>query len=219
MALDYSHKKGRNVMMQPKREWIESLSPGKKLTYETGEFLVSPLIADNRVFIIQQGRARIYLSGESKEMTLGYLNAGTPYVTHTRAWVQAVEPTTVETWPLKQIRALMEARPGLAIGALQEVGLLLHNAISIVEDLAFRSVEARLARYLLVELRQQGSDEIDLVGNTEIMASLLGTSRQTLSTIFNQLIRNDLLERTGRQRIRIKHADILEQIAGALSAN
>ncbi|MDD2815403.1 MAG: Crp/Fnr family transcriptional regulator [Thiotrichaceae bacterium] len=199
--------------------WLPSLDGGQVKNFSAGEIISRPDKTANQFFIVQRGQARIFLCADSKELTIGYLKPNSIYVTHTRAWIAAMETTEIMSWPIRQLQALMSAKPELAVAAMQEIGTMLHNTIDIVEDLAFRSVESRLARYLLVEYRQQQQRTIKLSGNTEILASLLGTSRQTLSTLINRLIKDEILQRAERQHITLLNLEHLEQLAQRMSAS
>lgn len=196
----------------------ESLPVGQIYHYPTRTVITRPGQNPDNIFIVEQGRARICLYGGPREQTLGYLNPGSLFVTHTPAWVETLEPTQIRSWPLQQLRSLIQADANIAISALREVGKILHTTIAMVEDLAFRSVESRLARYLLTESRQQQSLQITLSSNTEILASLLGTSRQTLSTLINRLIKAQVIRRLERQVLVLENPQYLTELAGQLSA-
>ncbi|MDO6805003.1 helix-turn-helix domain-containing protein, partial [Wenyingzhuangia sp. 1_MG-2023] len=54
---------------------------------------------------------------------------------------------------------------------------------------------------------------IQLTGQTELLASLLGTSRQTLSTLLNRMIRDGLVARPDRQHLILLDTQRLQQLA------
>jgi len=198
---------------QPTRDWIQNLPAGHRSQYNSGDVIARPDSEANCVFLINSGSARICLSAEHKELTLGQLKAGSLYVTHTRAWVEALETTETTRWPIQQLTSLIADTPELALAAMREVGLILYQATNLIEDLAFRSVESRLARYLILEQQNQQSSLIQLTGHTELLASLLGTSRQTLSTLINRWIRDGLLEKPDRQSLRLLNPEQLQKMA------
>jgi len=200
-------------MYHSNSDWLPKLDEGQAKVYTAGEIIFRPDKTSNRFFIVQSGQARIFLGAEDKEFTIGYLKPRSLYVTHTRAWIEAMTTTEIMSWPIKQLKMLMSTQPELAITAMQEIGSILHNTIDIIEDLAFRSVESRLARYLLMEYHQQQQLTIELSSNTEILASLLGTSRQTLSTLINQMIKTGTLERVDRRHLTLLNISHLERLA------
>jgi len=199
--------------------WLSELSKGQTRHYVKGDIVFRPDKTENRFFIMQTGLARIFLCTDNKELTIGYLRENSLYVTHTRAWIEAMSEVQITSWPLSQLKNLMTVRPEFAIASMQEIGGMLHNTIDIIEDLAFRSVESRFARYLLTEYHQQKSTTIEVMGNTEILASLLGTSRQTLSTLMNRMLKDKVLERVDRRYLVLVDIPYLENLVAGMSAS
>ncbi|MBB4302032.1 CRP-like cAMP-binding protein [Rhodobium orientis] len=194
-------------------DWLGQLDEGRRQNFAAGEMISQPEADDNRLFVLTSGRARIWLAGESRALTLALLGPGGIYVTHTRAWVEALEAAETRSWPLSELRALIAERPELAIAALGEIGQVLSGAITLIEDLAFRRVEARLARLLITEAGRQGTDVVHLPESTETLASLCGTSRQTLSTLLNRMVRTGLIARPDRRHLAIADPAGLRDIA------
>ncbi|ALG68842.1 Crp/Fnr family transcriptional regulator [Beggiatoa leptomitoformis] len=199
--------------------WLPTLEEGQARVYVAGEIISRPEKTADQFFVIQQGQARVFLCADNKELTIGYLKPNSIYVTHTRAWIEAVTDTEIMSWPIRQLKALMSVKPEIAVSAMQEIGTMLRNTLDIIEDLAFRSVEARLARYLLMEYNEQKQTTIKLIGNTEILASLLGTTRQTFSTIINRMIKEGILNRADRQCLTLLNLTYLAQLAKGMSAS
>jgi len=202
--------------------WLSRRERGRVSRHAPGSALARPETAeqapqDNRFFVLTEGLARISLIGAGRELVLGHLRPGGLYVSHTRAWVMAVEECKITSWPVRDMLELVSREPELGVQAFREIGTILQGALSLVEDLAFRPVESRLARFLLAEALRQGGPELLLDGSTESLAAGLGTSRQTLSTLLNRLIRDGTLARTGRRRLKLCDATRLERMAAVSS--
>ncbi|PTW52197.1 MULTISPECIES: Crp/Fnr family transcriptional regulator [Rhodovulum] len=197
----------------PHSAWLAELPGGLRRRFQPGEAIARPGDGPDRLFVLDAGLARICLNGAARELTIGYLRPGGIYVTHTRAWIEALAPSTVVSWPVSEMLALVTRQPALGLAAFREVGQLLHGAMNLIEDLAFRPVESRLARFLLGERRLQHSDRIRLIDSTESLASALGTSRQTLSTLINKLIREGVLARPDRRHLALCDIARLEELA------
>ena len=60
-----------------------------------GYLLSGPNCATNQVFIVRSGRLKVYISGGNRELSLGYLECGDIYTTHTPTYVQAVAPSSI----------------------------------------------------------------------------------------------------------------------------
>lgn len=197
----------------PHTEWLSRLPKGLRRRYAPGETIARPEARTDRFFVLDSGLARIGLNAAAKELVLGYLRPGGIYVTHTRAWVEAMAPCEVISWPVEEMLGLVAREPELGTAAFREIGRVLHGALSLIEDLAFRPVESRLARFLLAERQTQGSDRIRLIDTTEALASALGTSRQTLSTLLNRLIREGVIARPDRRHLLLLRPDRLQDLS------
>lgn len=196
--------------------WIDQLPNGRKTEFSAGSYLAQPNQSSNSIFAIEKGRARILLMGSVREQTLGYLEVGSIFVTHTPTWIEATEPVTIVSWPIMQLRGLIIDQPDIAMIALREIGKLMHNSLMLIEDLAFRSVEERLARYLLSQM-DTDDQTVTLRDTTETLATLLGTSRQTLSSMLTRLQKNGAISKRNRQVFQIVDVDYLGKLANALS--
>ena len=78
------------------------------------------------------------------------------------------------------------------------LGGILKNTFSIVDGLALRDVSARLARYLMSTAQENapgpdGRRRVRLQLSGEKLAQSLGATRQTISTLLNDLTRSGIL--------------------------
>lgn len=182
------------------RSFVPRSFPKKGLMFE-------PRDKRDAVFIITKGRARVYLAYEDKEFTLVILERGDVYSTHTRAYVAALEETSILSSETSHIRRQLLRMPEFTGTMVRVLGEVLKHSISIIDNLAFLDVEKRLRSFLSFECARTGAPQpeggvlLDLGLSTEQLASLLGTTRQTLSTILNTLARQELLEVRGRGTI------------------
>ncbi len=180
----------------------------------------------DQVLVVKRGRLRVYLTTPERELSLVYLNEGDVFSTHTRAQLQAVQPTLL----LMAQRAVIERElahyPALQRAVISVLATVLNQAITLIEDLAFHQVRGRIARYLLrcadrqkVAVEPGSAIRLDL--GLEEIAALLGTTRQTASTELNALMHAGILAREGRHHIKICMPDRLQACAreNAVSAS
>jgi len=180
-----------------------------------GCLFTTPGDARNQVLIIERGRLRVYLAGESRELSLSFLEPGDIYTTHTPTYVEAVAPTRLWLMDTGAFARKLASDPSVTPVMMRVLGRLLVNAVNLIEDLAFREVPARLARFLtgMAERRGRPLDggiwllPLDL--GTEDIASLLGSTRQTVSSLLNQWEREGILQRQGRRVFYIYQLDAL----------
>jgi CRP-like cAMP-binding protein len=179
-----------------------------------GYLLSTPQQSSNLVFLVRSGRLRVYLAGENRSLTLSFLEPGDIYTTHTPTFIETVEPTSLWVTETAEFAAKLMTDPAVVPMIMRVLGRLLQSTVGLVEDLAFREVPMRLARFLLglAERRGQHLDQgwlVPLDLSTEEIASLLGTTRQTVSTLINQWQRDGILVRQGRRNLLIRSLEEL----------
>lgn len=196
---------------------VEGVLAGFELQEFPRDYLLStPESARDQVFIVRSGRLRVYLAGENRELSLSFLEPGDIYTTHTPTYVETVAPTQLWVMDTKSFARKLACDPGATPVMMRVLGRLLSNAVNLIEDLAFREVPTRLARFLLglAARRGQAVDRgclIPLDLGMEDIASLLGSTRQTVSALINQWEREGILQRQGRRSLLILSLPALEQ--------
>ena len=187
-------------------------------SYAAKSLIFSSDETDNLVFIVQSGRARVYLAYEDKEFTLGILGKGDIYSTHSGSFIEALDATELLVMNLATFRTRMVGIPEVTTTMVRVLGNILRNSFSIIDGLVFMDAGKRLTAFLLNEARQSGTAEnggvsvhIDLP--IEQMACLIGATRQTVSTMLNDLARQGLLEKRARGLYFIPDLDLLEHFA------
>jgi CRP-like cAMP-binding protein len=187
-----------------------------------GQLLSTPRQPLNQVFIVRSGRLRVYLASDARELSLAILEAGDIYSTHTPTFVRSLEAAELWVIGMREFAVKLAQEPAVAPLVMRVLGRILNNAVSLMEDLAFRDVPARLARFLIRQAEQRGVPcaegcELPLNLGTEDIACLLGTTRQSVSSLINQWQREGLLTRRGRRSLLIHDAAALmaRSLAGA----
>lgn len=196
-------------------------------SFPAKSLMFTPREERDAVFIITRGRARVYLAYEDKEFTLAILERGDVFSTHTRAFVASLKETTIMSAETAHIRRQLLRIPEFTGTMVRVLGDVLSHSITIIDNLAFLDVEKRLKSFLRYECDRacaragQGCQApsstqpergvlLDLGLTTEHLASLLGTTRQTLSTILNALAKQGLLELRGRGLIHVPDPEALD---------
>jgi len=177
--------------------------------------LSTPGQQENQVFVVRSGRLRVYLTGANRELSLAFLEPGDIYTTHTPAYVQTVAACELWTMDIARFARKLAHEPDIHPAIMRVMGRLLSNAVALIDDLAFREVPARLARFLvgLAQRRAQTGEQgwlLELDLSTQDIASLLGSTRQTVSSLLNQWQREGILQRQGRRRLLICQLEALQ---------
>ncbi len=184
-------------------------------SFQKGCLIYTPGYDDDLVFIIKEGKVRIYLAVEDKEFSLTILGPGDIYVTHTRTYVSAVEDVILLTMPTMQFHRYMIDHPALSRTVTSILGELLKQSFSIIDNLVFKDIAGRLAVFFLHEAEATGTNTGDgtllhLDLTMEQLAAIIGSSRQTVSTILSSMQRSDVVRKVRRGVYCIPNLDLLK---------
>jgi len=172
----------------------------------------------DQVFIVQQGRLRIYLAVEDKDFSLAVLEPGDIYATHTRVHIEALEDAVLLFMPTSRLHACMAVHPALSRTIISILGTVLKQSFSIIESLVFKDIRQRLTDFFLHEAADNGVREehgaaIRLSLTTTQLAAIVGSSRQTVSTIMGDMLRDGVLVKKRRGVFLIPNLDLLRNSA------
>lgn len=190
-----------------------------KKSFAKDGVIYAPDETEDLVFIIKSGRVRVYLAYEDKEFTLAILGPGDLYATHAGCYIQAFDDATLLVANVHSVKAVMDRVPMFTRTMVRVLGNILHNSFSIIGGLAFKDIYARLKDYILSEAKESGTPEdggilLALNLTTEQLAQLMGATRQTVSTLLNDMVRAGLMEKRGRGKYFIPDMDALKEAAG-----
>lgn len=143
------------------------------------------------LFMVLRGRVRLSRTApDGREQVLAMVGPGEhfnpvplfdggPNPTTARA----MSPVVCLLLPREDLLALIRRHPDLALAALSAMAGQLRELVTLVEDLAFRSVRARLARLLLAEAGE-GAAELthqELAERTGTVREIVGRALRRLS--------------------------------------
>lgn len=213
-----------NLLQELEREPLDSLRcEFTERRFPKNSLVFEPRHPENMIFIVKEGRIRIYLAFEDKEFTLALLEPGDVYSTHTRAFVAALDDATVLTMDTAAFMACMAAMPELSQKVVSVLGDLLKQSFSIIHGLAFHEIGARLSEYLAYEARSNGIHGpngvlVSLGMTVEELAGMIGSTRQTVSKLINGMIRDGLIIKKARGTYLIPDLALLQVNASLESA-
>ncbi|EPR43173.1 transcriptional regulator, Crp/Fnr family [Desulfovibrio sp. X2] len=201
LRMDLSRENLLDVLEQPEFEALRAIFVSRR--YGRRRIIFRPGEAENMVFIVASGKVRIFFAHEDKELTLSILKPGDIYTTHTRAFVQAFKDSTILTADAEAFRRALPDHPALAYSMIRVLGDLLRKAYSMIIRLAFLSARRRLEEYLAHEAEQRGMKSPDGVRvhldlTVEQLASILGSTRQTISSLLGEMASEGLLHKEER---------------------
>lgn len=188
--------------------------------------------AADRVYLLRSGRVRLLRAGgigpdglRMDDCLHAVLRPGDLFGEALRPADGQLEETAVaqgevEAWCIesRDLRALVEARPVLALELLRALSDRTRTLRRRVNALTFKEVPARLAETILSLSETHGErcnhgGDVDLRGITQQdLADLVGASRSFVSTLVNEMKRDGLLGSVGRT-ICIRRPAGLRQLA------
>ncbi|WP_028582706.1 Crp/Fnr family transcriptional regulator [Desulfogranum japonicum] len=158
-------------------------------------------------YMVASGKVKIYkMSQDGKEQILHVFGPGEPFgevpVFHGAPFpASATALVTTETlfFPRNEFVELVTSNTSLALGMLAMLSLRLRRFATQVEHLSLKDVPARLVAHLLyLSEEQKRKDKVELEIPKGQLASLLGTSPETLSRIFARLKEDGLIRVEGK---------------------
>jgi CRP-like cAMP-binding protein len=181
-------------------------------TFGNAAVIYRPGAPADKVYLLRSGRVRLLRPGKGKSRSvLAILKPGDLFGEVLRPDGSAMEELAVssgkcEVWSIesRDFRALIEARPALAVDVIRALNERVRQLRQRVLGLTRKDVPARLAEMLQAlgaahgERATPGS-ELSLQGITQQdLADLVGASRSFVSTLINKMKRDGLLANHGR---------------------
>jgi len=158
-------------------------------------------------YMVAAGKVKIFkMSFDGKEQILHIFGPGEPFgevpVFHGSPFpANAATLTEVELFffPRAEFVHLVTSTPSLALNMLAVLSLRLRRFATQIENLSLKEVPGRLAFYLCYLMEEQlRQDRVVLDIPKGQLASLLGTSSETLSRIFNKMTEEGLIQVDGK---------------------
>ncbi|HEB69525.1 MAG TPA: Crp/Fnr family transcriptional regulator [Desulfobulbus sp.] len=171
-------------------------------------------------YMVAEGKIKIFKTSlEGREQILHIFGPGEPFgevpVFHGQPFpanAVALSKGKLLFFPRSEFSDLVHANPSLALNMLAMLSLRLRRFATQIEHLSLKEVPGRLASHLLYLCEEQGrTDQVTLDIPKGQLASLLGTSPETLSRIFAKMSEDNILRVQGKL-IEIIDLDRLEDL-------
>lgn len=189
--------------------------------FQAGELIFSQGEEATAFFIVLSGKVQIYkISREGKEMILHLFGFGDIFaevpifsgIPHYPANSLCLEDCEILAIQGAGFRAMVQRYPDLALNMLSVLAQRLHKFSEIIEDLSLRTVDSRLAKYLL-SVSENSPDKAVIYIHKKTLAAILGTIPETLSRTFKKLADQAYIQVEGN-RIHLLERDALAELAG-----
>lgn len=191
---------------------MSSCAPGKifYMPEDTGEVL----------FLLKKGRVQLYrISPNGKKLVVETLGPGAIFGEMSlvgqgmhNTFAEAIDECLLCVMSRADVERLMREKPMVSFRFVEALGDRVTSLESRLEEIAFKSIPARLASLLLRLSEEQGNGSLVTGYTHQDLGEMLGTYRETVTQTLNEFKGDGLLE-ISRKRIEIKDRDGLEMLA------
>jgi CRP-like cAMP-binding protein len=167
------------------------------------------------LFILKEGRVQLYrLNPQGKKLVIATLTSHSMFgemamlgAQMNNTFAEAQEDCLICVMSHADLERLVLANPRIAVRIMENMGRRLHDAITRLEDVAFKGISARLAGLLLRLADETGEPGTVIEGYTHLdLAESVGTYRETATQVLNDFRMAGLIE-IERKRITILDRD------------
>jgi CRP/FNR family transcriptional regulator len=184
-----------------------------------GELLFSDGEEAAGFFVVLDGKVKVYkLSPDGKERILHVIHPGGTFAEAAifgdglyPAYAEPLQVSKLFFLPKDGFLGLLMDNGRIAINMIAGLSRFLRQFANQIEDLTFKDVPSRLARYLM-ELSHGTKQTVELPISKSQLASNLGTVGETLSRTLRKLSEDDLIAVSGK-KVEILDFSRLEELA------
>ncbi len=187
-------------------------------TCRRGKVFCTPGETGEVLFILKQGRVNLYrVNQDGEKLITSSIGPGSVFGEMSLigqgihdTFAEAAEDCTLCVMSQSDLEHVFLSKPQVAVRFMGLISSRLHEVEARMENVAFKSVPARLAAYLL-QLAAAGDGMIRGVSHQDL-ADMVGTYRETLTRILNEF-RTEGYSDLGRLRLTILRPEALQDVA------
>ena len=187
--------------------------------YKKGEYVYLPDEYADKIFFLTEGQIKIgSYSNDGKEITKALLGPGEVFGELSlvgegkrRDFAVATENTKICLITVEEMKYLMQEHSGLELFMMRVMGSRLLKMEKRLESLVFKDSRARVIDFLKELANDKGRNvgfELEVRGfmTHQEIANLTATSRQTVTTVLNELKKKNIIT-FNRRRLLIRNME------------
>jgi len=202
--------------------WLARRVPEMRL--ERGQILYGPTQKSRIIFVVLEGRVRLYKMLGEAELTLEIVEAGNLFGDVATlagrprgAYAEALDPSRVAFLNISLLYYLVQENPEVGMRLAERLAGRLYESREWIADVALKKVSARLASFLMRLLETEGMVDREGVGirtryTHEQFAAMIGARRVAVSRAMGELRRLGAVEVKGRRAF-LRNEDALRRAA------
>lgn len=197
-------------------DWMDRVTT--MTTCEKGRVFYTPDETGEVLFLLKKGRVQLYrISPEGKKLVIATLGPGSIFGEMSmvgqgmyNTFAEAIEDCTLCIMGRGDLERILLTKPEVGLRIMEALGQRLREVETRLEDIAFKSIPARLAS-LLLRLQEEYGYTVEGYTHQDL-AEMIGTYRETTTQTLNDFKRQDLLD-IGRKRLELHDLEGLREIA------
>lgn len=182
---------------------MSTMKPVKK-----GTIIISPMNPIKSLFLLKKGQVRLYrVNAQGKQFTTDILVDGNLFgettsfsITDNEMYVEAMTDTYLCTMAKEEFETFIAKNPQISLKLINILSSRLKDTYDLSEKIALGDVKYRVL-FLLVKLSERSGKRKKEWQTIEIklthadIATMVGSSRETVSTIISRLRKDGLLKK------------------------
>ncbi len=187
---------------------------------DPGKIFYMPEDSGEVLFLLKKGRVQLYrISPNGKKLIVATLGPGAMFGEMSlvgqgmhNTFAESIDECLLCVMSRADVERLMREKPQVAFRFVESLGDRVTQLESSLEEIAFKSIPARLASLLLRLDAQQGGNHSVKGYTHQDLGEMLGTYRETITQTLNDFKSDGLIE-IGRKLITLVDPDSLEDLA------
>lgn len=189
-------------------------------TCRPGKIFYMPEDSGEVLFLLKKGRVQLYrIAPNGKKLVVATLGAGSIFGEMSmvgqgmhNTFAEAVDECVLCVMSRSDVERLVREKPDVAFRFVEAMGERLSQLETRLEDIAFKSIPARLASLLLQIDEEQGGSHVVTGYTHQDFSEMLGTYRETVTQTLNDFKADGLIE-IGRKKVTLLDIPALREIS------
>ena len=189
-------------------------------TCQPGKIFYMPEDSGEVLFLLKKGRVQLYrIAPNGKKLIMATLGPGAIFGEMSlvgqgmhNTFAESVDECVLCVMSRSDVERLVQEKPEVAFRFVEALGSRVSQLEARLEDIAFKSIPARLASLLLNLSEEQGGQQKVQGYTHQDLSEMLGTYRETITQTLNDLKAEGLIN-IARKQVVLLNPDRLQQLA------
>lgn len=188
-------------------------------TCASGKIFYMPEDTGEVLFLLKKGRVHLYrIAPNGKKLIVATLGPGTVFGEMSmvgqgmhNSFAEAIDECVLCVMSRSDVERLVREKPSVAFRFVEAMGTRLTDMEYRLEEIAFKSIPARLAGLLVQLADEQDSDTV--IGYThQDLSEMLGTYRETVTQTLNEFKFDGLID-ISRKKVILRDVERLRDLS------